>query len=116
MPADSATMSSASAAQDGRIAELMRAFQRQLRCRPTEIERSAMRRAALLTARAELAAQDASVSIDDLVRLDNAAQRARTRLADLIGGFKRRPPPLPTSNGLSASDHIARLLAEREGA
>ena len=52
-----------------------------------------MSRAAALTARAEAAALDPDATLDDVVRIDNAAARARARLSDLIGGFARRVSP-----------------------
>jgi hypothetical protein len=61
-----------------------------LRRRPTEIERTAMRRASLLVARAEMAAADPNATHDDVVRLDGAARRAERRVIDLIG-IKRQP-------------------------
>src|SRR5262249_45727001 len=80
--AQAAAMPSASAEQERRIRELRRAFQRVLKRRPTVIERTAMERAARLTARAEAAALDPAVTLDDLVRIDNLAARARARLGD----------------------------------
>jgi hypothetical protein len=60
-----------------RLDELKRALQRQLNRRPTTVERCAMDRAALMTLRAEIAARDSKASSADVVRLDNAARRAR---------------------------------------
>ena len=60
-----------------RLAELKRVFQRQLRRKPTAYEKAALDRAALLTLRAEIAARDIGSNSDDVVRLDNAARRAR---------------------------------------
>src|SRR5262245_58372094 len=83
--------SSVRSPQERRTKELLRAYQRVLRRKPNTIEKAAMRRAALLTARAEAAAIDPEVTLDDLVRIDNLAARARARLSDLIGGVKSRP-------------------------
>src|SRR5262245_47513515 len=92
----SLTMSSSIAAQEHRAKQLRRAFQKALRRRPTTIERVVMARAAALTARAEAAALDPHVTLDDVVRVDNAAARARAKLADLIGAplGQRRPRDL----------------------
>ena len=72
-----ADMSSATAAQQRRIAQLKRAYQRELARKATVIEKAAIDRAAVLTARAEAAAIDAEASDEDVVRLDGAAHRAR---------------------------------------
>ena len=111
-------MSPPRAAQERRIAELKRAYQRVLRRKPTMIERTAMERAGRLTARAEAAAVDPAVTIDDLVRLDNAAARARARLADLIGGLGRRnvrPAPDSGDVGERVAERIARAMAALDG-
>jgi hypothetical protein len=60
-----------------RLTELKRAFQRQLRRKPTEFERTLLDRAALMSVRAEYAASDPRATSEDVVRLDNAARRAR---------------------------------------
>src|SRR5262245_37699757 len=97
MPAYAPALAHPIDASDRRIAELRRAFQRALRRRPTMIERTAIERAARLTWRAEVAAVDPNATLDDVVRLDNAAARARSRLEALIGaplGKRRMPVPL----------------------
>jgi len=71
-------------AQADRMAELMRAYQRQLGRRPTTIQRTLRDRAAHLTAIAEFAARDPRVSLDDVVRLDHSAARARAEFAAAI--------------------------------
>src|SRR5262245_61800995 len=102
-PAQATAMSSAPAAQEHRAAQLRRAFQRVLKRRPTTIERIAMSRAAALTARAEAAALDPDATLDDVVRIDNAASRARAKLVDLIGALGHRRhrdlDPLALLNG-----------------
>jgi hypothetical protein len=62
---------------EARLVELKRALQRQLKRRPTAYEKAALDRAALMTVRAEIAAYDPNASSEDVVRLDNAARRAR---------------------------------------
>src|SRR5262245_1929194 len=99
-------MSSPIAAPDKRITELRKAFQRCLRRKPTMIERTAIERAARLTARAEAAAIDPDVTLDDLVRIDNLAARARARLADLIGE--------PLGKRRKVASPFDALLPERE--
>jgi hypothetical protein len=68
-------------AQAKRVAQLKRAYQKQLRAHPTTIQRQLMTRAAVLTAKAEAAALDPNVSLEDVVRLDNVAARARGEMA-----------------------------------
>jgi hypothetical protein len=92
VPVDVEITLDASAAHGRRIAALMRAFQRLLRRKPTTVERHAMRRAADLTARAEWAAADPSVPLNDVVRIDGAAHRARLAFMALAG-VKRKPAP-----------------------
>lgn len=60
-----------------RLAELKRALQRQLKRKPKVYEKAALDRAALMTLRAETAALDPKATSEDVVRLDNAARRAR---------------------------------------
>ncbi len=68
-------------AQTKRVAQLKRAYQKQLHAHPTTIQRTLMTRAAVLTAKAEACALDPHVSLEDLVRLDNVAARARIEMA-----------------------------------
>jgi hypothetical protein len=72
------------------MAELKRAFQRQLRRKPTEFERTLLDRAALMTTRAEIAAYDPNTSSEDLVRLDNVARRARADFERVCAVPKRK--------------------------
>jgi hypothetical protein len=82
----------ASTAQDIRVAELLRAYQRELGHRPTMLERHTMKRAALLTARAEAAAADPAASLDEVSRIDDRACRARSALADVIRAGRESAP------------------------
>ncbi len=75
----------ASVAQARRVRTLKRAFQRELGRHPTVVERAAMNRAAVLSARAEAAAIDTSISLEDVVRIDNTASRARAAWDRLRG-------------------------------
>jgi len=86
MPEDTPAISAAD-----RLHELLRAYQRQLKRRPTTVERVAMQRAALLTVRAEAANYDAKATSNDIVRLDNAARRARADFERLIAKPVQRP-------------------------
>ena len=52
--------------------------------KPTALQGAAISRAAVLTAIAEAAAINPAVSINDVVRADNAAARARAAMAALI--------------------------------
>jgi hypothetical protein len=107
---------SASATQHARTEQLSRAFQRTLNRRPTEIERTAMRRAALLTARAESAALDASTSLEDIVRLDRLAAQARKAMFAVIGEpvprsrAPKEPKPFDTLAWLREKEREAGVL------
>jgi hypothetical protein len=68
---------------------LRRAYQRELRTKPTLIQRTLIDRAAVLTAKAEAAALDPAVTLNDLVRLDNKPERAR---AEMFESFAEREP------------------------
>jgi hypothetical protein len=70
-------MSAASDPQARRMLALKRAYQRELAHKPTLIQKTLIDRAATLTVLAERAALDSSVTPNDLVRLDNKAERAR---------------------------------------
>jgi hypothetical protein len=72
--------------QSKRVAQLRRAYQRQLGQHPTTIQRGLMTRAAMMTAKAEACACDPHVTLDDLVRVDHAAQRARI---EMMASFER---------------------------
>jgi hypothetical protein len=73
-----------------RIAQLKRAYQRQLKRKLTVFEQRAVDRALLLTALAENAACNPHVHPDTVVRLDGAASRARAALAKLVAA---KPTP-----------------------
>jgi hypothetical protein len=88
-----AAISAASDAQARRVLALRRAYQRELRHRPTTIQKALIDRAATLTALAERAALDPAVTANDLVRLDNKAERAR---AEMFDSFKREEGPVPS--------------------
>ena len=94
MRPDMNTKPAANAAQAARYEQLRRAFRRQVggRGRITTLEETAINNAARLTAIAEAAATDPSTRIDDLVRVDGAAHRARTVLTKIVDG-KRKPAP-----------------------
>jgi hypothetical protein len=98
----SVLMSEASADHARRVGQLRRAFQRQVRRRPTALERAAMRRAADLTAAAERAAADPNATLNDIVRIDNAAARARAAFVSLAGIKRPRPGSSSRTNWLEA--------------
>jgi len=85
-------MSAASEAQARRVLALKRAYQRELAHKPTLIQKTLIDRAAVLTAKAEAAALDPTVTANDLVRLDNKAERARAEMFESI----KREEELPT--------------------
>jgi hypothetical protein len=101
---------SASEAQAHRVTTLKRAYQRSLGSKPTVIQKSLIDRAAVMTAKAEAAALDSAVTANDVVRLDNAASKARAAMFD---AFKARPaadrPSLPRS--LTSTELLARHKA-----
>ena len=79
-----------------RIKSFRRALQKQLGRRPTTIEKAALIRAAVLSATAEAAMTDPTVSHEDRVRLDNTAARARRDFLDLCDRrHKAETPPDP---------------------
>jgi hypothetical protein len=80
MDAQVSVISSVSGAQVRREIVLKRAFQRELGRKPTCLQRTAMDRAATMTAKAEAAAQDPETTVNDVVRLDHAAARARAEM------------------------------------
>jgi hypothetical protein len=89
-------------AQASRVLALKRAYQRELGRKPTLIQTTLINRACMLTAKAEAAALDPSVTANDLVRLDNKAQQAR---AEMFESFReRRTQP----NGASLDDYLVR--------
>lgn len=81
------SMLAARDAQASRLAELGRAFKRQLPRRLTVAEKHCMDRAVRLTFRAEQAALDPKVCANNVVRLDNAATRARGAWQRLIAAY-----------------------------
>lgn len=87
-PADK---SQASAAQAHRVLALKRAFQRELRHRPTTLQRTLINSASTLTARAEACALDPNCSPNDVVRISNLAARAR---ADMFAAITAKPKAL----------------------
>jgi hypothetical protein len=85
---------------------LIRAYHRHLRAKPSTLEKHVLVRAAVLTCRAEMAAADPAVSVDEVVRADNCAARARAELAKAISarhanGHRGRSEPRPARGLLS---------------
>jgi hypothetical protein len=96
-----------------RIKVLRKAYLRVLRRKPNTLEKAAIGRATLMTARAEEAADDPDVSLEDIVRLDHSAHRARRDLYNLIGHPKRRPEVAPPDPGKEFS--AIAWLRQKEG-
>jgi hypothetical protein len=95
-----------------RARELAQSFEAELGGTVTSAQRAAIERAATLMALAEDAqarrlAGDPSVSLEDLVRIDNAAMRAVRQL-----GIKPGAKPAAPS---SPAEYLARRAAERAG-
>jgi hypothetical protein len=88
-----------------RLRELKRALQRQVRRKLNAYELAALDRAALMTLRAEIAAWDVKATSNDLVRLDNAARRAR---ADFERICRIAPPAPPEQAPLTLGEVLAR--------
>jgi hypothetical protein len=95
-----------------RTASLRRAYQRALRCKPTLLEAYHLGYAAALTARAEQAAADASVSHEEAARISGAAARARADLVKVIEARRREAPASTavTPKASSAMVDIASIL------
>jgi hypothetical protein len=70
-----------------RFLALKRAFQRELRHRPTFLQKTLMNAAAMAMAKAELAATDVSITPNDYVRLSNHARQAR---AEMFAAFQNK--------------------------
>jgi hypothetical protein len=71
-------------AQLKRIAQLRRAFQRELGRMPTTLQKTLIDAAAVLQARAEACAIDTTTTINQVVRIQNLARRARL---DMLASF-----------------------------
>ena len=104
-------MSAASHAQVRRTLALKRAFQRELSRKPTCLQRTAIDRAATLTAKAEAAALDPVTTANDVVRLDHAAARARAEMFAMLAAKQ------DSDDGASDLDrYLQRRAAENEAA
>jgi hypothetical protein len=84
-----------------RVAQLRRMYAIGLGRKPSVVESAEMYRAALMTARAEAALVDPVASHEDVVRLDNAAARARSSMRRIIGAKPAKPsaPAAPARYG-----------------
>ena len=109
--AEPTVISVASHAQVRRTSALRRAFQRELGRKPTCLQRAAMDRAATMTAKAEAAALDPATTANDVVRLDNAAARAR---AEMFAMFAAKREPDEGASDLER--YLQRRAAESETA
>jgi hypothetical protein len=77
-----------------RVAHLRRAFVKGIGRKPTTLEAAAVQRAANLTAIAEFALANPSISLTDLVRLDHSAERARAAMATTLAKARNTVPLL----------------------
>jgi hypothetical protein len=100
-----ADKSSLTDAQASRVLALKRAYQRELGHKPTLIQKTLIDRAAVLTARAQAAALDPSATINDVVRLDGAASRARAAMQAALAP-KRKPEPT-LEQYLASKHHVS---------
>jgi hypothetical protein len=80
-----------------RESELRRAYQRELNHKPTVVQRTLIRTAAVMQARFEAALLDPSTTANDLVRLSGEARRSRI---DMLAAF---------SNGRKPEQHALTL-------
>lgn len=72
-----------------RVAHFRKLFAKGLGRKATPLQAAALNNAAVLTARAEAAGLDPSVSLNDCVRINGAAAKARRDMEALLA--KRRP-------------------------
>ena len=77
-----------------RVAHLRKAYARGLGHKASTLQAAAIERAARLTALSEQALVDPNVTINDRVRLDGAAHRARRDMQAVIGKRERAGPNL----------------------
>jgi hypothetical protein len=77
-----------------RVAYFKRLFARGVGKTPTALQKMAIARAAVLTAKAESAALDPKCTANDAVRLDHAAARARRDMAAVLKVAKPAHVPL----------------------
>ena len=85
--------------------QLRRAFQRELGRMPTTIQTTLINSAAVLQARAEACALDCTTTVNQVVRIQNLARRARL---DMLASF--------TSDGPERDPTYDELMAEHGGA
>jgi len=78
-----------------RVAYFRRLFAKGIGRTPTALQKHAVARAAQLSAEAERALADPAASINDKVRIDHAAARARADMAVAIAAGKPKPMTLP---------------------
>jgi hypothetical protein len=71
-------------ALSGRAAYYRRAFSRGIGFNPNAFQRALMRRAALLAAEADKVIADPCASVNDKVRVSNAANRAHEAMVDAL--------------------------------
>jgi hypothetical protein len=77
----------------GQVRTLLRAYQRQLRARPTTLQLAAMRACAIATSRYDLALRDLTISGATLAHYERVARKAS---AAMYASFpKRLPQPQP---------------------
>jgi hypothetical protein len=74
-----------------RIAYYRRRFAKGVGKTPTVMQKLIIIRAATLTAQSEIVLADPAVSINDKIRADHAAERARRALQEMLDAVKREP-------------------------
>ena len=83
-----------------RLEELKRGLQRQLRRKPSLIEKAQLDRTALLLLRSEMALRDPHSDANTIVRLSNAARRAMADFERLLSPLHKQLGPSYEELGL----------------
>ena len=89
-----------SAAFDGQVRAYKRAFQRELRHRPTNLQRALMNTAAVAAARFDQATRNPDVGAQDLAHLERVSRRAQAAMrASFPTKQRQHTRDVPTSLG-----------------
>src|SRR6516164_739827 len=89
-----------------RVAYLRKAYAKGLGHKPSTLESVALLTAARLTAEAERALADPTVSLNEKVRIDGAARRARSDLLAVLKINKRDESPPTLGSVLKGVAHV----------
>jgi hypothetical protein len=100
-------------AQARRITALKRAFQRELGRKPTLLQSTLIQRACVMTAKAEAAALDPSVTTEIFIRIDGRASKARQIAFDAIAAAKPAAPAVAKVRMRPLSQCLAEARAQQ---